>query len=148
MALKECPTCRQYMNVLAKRCRCGHEFDPSTCVKPATPRCPLCGQVPQDGAGACDCGYDFSTPPLDLRAQLVRRKRHGWFWILGGVLVVLSVGGMLFLALPIVPGVGVAAAGAWMIARGVSNISWTRGELADLEARNKALPEARVIERD
>jgi hypothetical protein len=63
------------------------------------------------------------------------------------VLVVLSVGGMWVLALPIAPGVGVAAAGAWMIARGVSSVSWTRGELADLEARNKALPEARVIER-
>jgi len=147
MALKECPTCRQFMNAIAKRCRCGHVFDPSTCVKPPTTRCPLCGQLADDGAGACDCSYDFSTGPLELKAQLVRRNRHGWFWILGGVLVVLSVGGMWFLALPILLGVGVAAGGAWMIARGVSSISWTRGELASLEARIKALPEARVIER-
>lgn len=147
MALKECPSCKQFMNVSAKRCRCGHEFDPATLVKKTTPRCPLCGQLAEAGAGACDCGHDFSTPPIDLRRQLVRRKRHGWFWIGAGVLVVLAVGGVwvLAIALPILPGVGVASTGAWMIARGIRSISWTRGELAELDA--KALPAARVVER-
>ncbi len=136
------------MNASAKRCRCGHEFDPATAIQTTTVRCPLCGSVVDGGAAACNCGYDFSTKPQDVRFQLVRRKRYGWFWIASGLVVVVATGGVWFVGLPLVGGVLLAASGAGLIARGIRAISWTRGELADLDARDKALPEARVVKRD
>ena len=148
MALKECPTCREMIRASSKSCRaCGHAFDTSTLVKSTTSRCPLCGKLADAGAGACECGYDFSTRPIDLREQLVRRKRYGWFWIGSGILVVVAVGGLLAISvMPILAGVLVAASGAALIARGIRSISWTRGELAAMNARDKALPTARVVE--
>lgn len=130
----------------ATRCRCGREFDPATIVKRAARRCPLCGALEDGGAAACDCGYDFSTPAADVRRQLVRRKRFGWFWIASGVLCVGVAGGVWFFAISTALGAGVAVGGSWLIARGIRAISWTRGELAEIDARDRALPRARVVE--
>src|SRR5215204_2279083 len=127
MALKECPACREMIRGSAERCRkCGHAFDQASIVKnkPAT-RCPLCGQVVDAGAAACDCGYDFATRPVDVRAQLLRRKKYGWFWLGVGVFAVLAAGG-LWLVKVLLPGVLVAVAGAGLIGRGLHALSYTR----------------------
>jgi hypothetical protein len=131
---------------LAERCRCGHVFDPGSMVanKPAL-RCPLCGLVAGGGAAACDCGYDFTTRAVDVKPQLLRRRKYGWFWLAVGVLCVLAAG-VLWLVVAIVPGFLLAIAGAGLIAKGLHAVGYTRRSLAELDARDKALPEARVIE--
>jgi hypothetical protein len=130
----------------AARCRCGHTFDPSTIAKKIARRCPLCG-MPEDGSAAsCECGYDFATPAADVRRQLVRRNRFAWMWIATGLLCVAVAGGFWFLLISVWGGVGLAVSGSALIARGMTAISWTRGELRELEARERALPVARVIE--
>jgi hypothetical protein len=144
MALKECPTCRVMNRRSATRCRCGHAFDPSTIAKKVARRCPLCGKAEDGAAASCECGYDFATPTADVKGQLVRRNKYGWFWIATGVTAVLAAAGVVLFA-SILGGVALAASGAWLIARGLMAISWTRGELRELARRE--LPAARVIEK-
>lgn len=129
----------------AVRCRCGHLFDPeSVKAKPAL-RCPLCGLIASDGPGACDCGYDFTSREVDVKPQLLRRRKYGWFWMAVGVLCIVAGGG-LWLVPAILPGVVVAASGAGLIVKGLHAVDYTRRSLAEIAARDKALPVARVIE--
>ncbi len=80
-----------------------------------------------------------------MKPQVLRRRKYGWFWLAVGVLCVLGAG-TLWLVTAIVPGVLVAAGGAWLIAKGLHAVAYTRRSLAELDARDKALPEARVVE--
>lgn len=126
------------------KCRCGHVFDPATIAKKVARRCPLCGKQEDGAAASCACGYDFSTPAHDIKRQLVRRKRIGGVMIVVGVLGVVASGFVIWLAQSVIGGSAIAISGAASIARGMSAISWTRGELKELEARE--LPVARLLE--
>jgi hypothetical protein len=145
MALKICPTCRVANRGTATKCRCGHVFDAASMVKnKAALRCPLCGLTADGGAASCDCGYDFSSRPEDVRPQLLRRRRYGWFWIGTGFGFVLATGG-LWVVGSVLPGFGLAVVGSTMIAKGIHAVSFTRRSLAEVETRAKALPEARLL---
>jgi hypothetical protein len=145
MARKLCPACKVVNAGSATQCRCGHAFDVSTMVvsKPVR-RCPLCGLVADSpGAASCRCGYDFDSAPSTVRPQIELRKKYGWIWIFTGIsCVVLSVG-VLFVQ--VLLGGLTAIFGAYLIAKGMSTLSWTRSLLRDLDAEARQLPAARVV---
>jgi hypothetical protein len=125
----------------AKGCRCGQEFDATSIVKKTTRRCPLCGLAEDGAAASCACGYDFSTPAIDVRRQIVRRKRIAWFWIGSGLAFLAATAALWWFTM--FGSFALVIAGSALIASGIHGVRWTRSELA---AMDRALPQARLVD--
>jgi ABC-type taurine transport system substrate-binding protein len=157
MARKTCPQCKLVTGASTTTCsRCGHQFAPvAPQVETRARRCAMCGIVNPSTVARCDCGFEFEQAPEDLRAFYQTRRSVGWA-LLAGSIALGIIGTALIIALaaisPVILIKGTVFALGAVIAASVAGcrkavriLSATRMNLADLDGKSDALPQARVL---
>jgi len=156
MARKTCPPCKLVTGTSTTTCsRCGHQFAPVAAPEERRAlRCAMCGIVSPSSTRRCQCGFEFDMPPEDLRAFYQARRTVGWALLAGSIaLGVLGTAAIIALAAisPVILVKGTIFALGAVIAGSVAGcrkavriLSATRMNIADLDGKSDALPQARI----
>ncbi len=156
MARKTCPQCKLVTGASTTTCsRCGHQFAPIEApLERRARRCAMCGIVNPSSVSRCDCGFEFDMAPEDLRSFYQTRRSVAWALLAGSIaLGVLGTAGIIAIAAisPVILVKGTIFALGAVIAGSVAGcrkavriLSATRMNIADLDGKSDALPQARI----
>jgi hypothetical protein len=152
MPARRCPDCGLVNPGSATHCDCGYPFDGGTrreaLALTKQTACPMCGEPAP--SRPCECGYAFDDDPSDLRDVLAHRIAVGWVMIAGGVLSIAAFVLLLFVQIVSESSRlylvwGLFAGGLALVVKGCRVVSAARAPLRRLAAKERALPQAKVV---